>query len=116
MRTCAQCGKEVSDVALTCPYCYATLPITQSSDYVSPSMSDYGMKNKELKLAYILSIVSLVIRCILIIPMIWCIPLFINLKFLIQNKQGVPLYMRIMVTALLSVPGGILLLVNGDKR
>lgn len=104
---CSHCGKEVNPDAVVCVNCGCSLKPNRNA---SGSDSSDGMK-VAIKIFMILGIVSV---AWFIIPLIWCIPMYIKVNKYLEGEVELSTGYKVCVLLFCSMIAGILLLVDNN--
>ena len=111
---CIHCGAEVHPQAVVCVHCGRSLAETPNANKTtSSSNSDTSDIMKTLiKVFMILGIVSVAWA---VIPLIWCIPMFLKVNKYLNGEETLSTGYKVCVLLFVNIIAGVLLLVD-DKH
>ncbi len=104
---CSHCGKEVNPDAVVCVHCGCSLKPNGGS--ANSGLSD-GMKTA-IKIFMILGVIS---QAFLLIPLIWCIPMYMKVNKYLNGEEELSTGYKVCVLIFVNLIAGILLLMDGN--
>ena len=109
---CSKCGAEIMDEAVICTKCGCLVEGKRVfiKTKEQKEKDDYKLKNT----ADIFMILALVLRCWLIIPLLWLIPMRVYFNKQMDNQQPISVEFKVCTLLFVSVIAGILLLCCED--
>lgn len=108
---CVHCGAEVNPHAVVCIHCGCSLTGVQ---YTAKSTSDGSSEFEEIMrvLIKVFAIIGIVSQAFLIIPLIWCIPMYKKINGYLKGEEDLTTGFKICVLLFVNLIAGILLLVD----
>ena len=111
---CVHCGAEVHPQAVVCVHCGCSLagtPNTAKTTSSNNSDSSDIMKT----LIKVFMILGIVASAWAVIPLIWCIPMFLKVNKYLKGEETLTTGYKVCVLLFVNIIAGVLLLVD-DKN
>lgn len=104
MKYCSKCGSKISDESVVCPNCGCRVCETTADD---------GLKTTA-KAFMLIGCVSG--ACFFLIPLLWCIPMYISYCNKIKNGEPVSTGFKVCCLLFVNTIAGIIMLCDQDKN
>lgn len=111
---CVHCGAEVHPQAVVCVHCGCSLAGTpNTAKATSSNNSDTSDIMKTLIKVFM--IIGIVTNAWAVIPLIWCIPMFLKVNKYLKGEETLSTGYKVCVLLFVNIIAGVLLLVD-DKH